>query len=251
MSTLSYIILANFIISLGSLVGVFTLSIKEMWLQKILLTLVSLSSGAMLGSAFLHLMPEGLEQSGNPLVFFSIMLGALVVYLLIEKLLHWRHCHKHSGECNVHAHFGYMNLIGDGAHNFIDGLVIAATFTISIPLGISTTLAMAMHEIPQEIGDFGVLLYSGFSRKKALLANFLTALLAIAGGVIGWVLSSRVEHLSGFLLPVAAGGFLYIALSDLLPEIRKGQSLKLFFINLSFIIGGMLIMLAAKLLGGV
>jgi len=249
MLILWYIILANFFISLFSLVGVFTLSIKESWLQKILLYLVSLSSGAMLGGAFLHLMPEGLEQ-GDPMVFFSIMLGALMVYLLIEKLLHWRHCHKHLGECHVHAHFGYMNLIGDGVHNFIDGLVIAATFTISIPLGISTALAVAIHEIPQEIGDFGVLLYSGFSRKKALLANFLTALLAVAGGVIGWALSYRVEHISNFLLPVAAAGFLYIALSDLVPEIRKGQSLKVFFVNMSFIVGGMLIMLLTKVLGG-
>ena len=249
MSTLSYIILANFLISLGSLIGVFTLSIKEAWLQKILLTLVSLSSGAMLGGAFLHLMPEGLEQS-DPLVFFSIMLGTLIVYLLIEKLLHWRHCHKHGGECHAHAHFGVMNLVGDGVHNFIDGLVIAATFMVSIPLGISTAFAMAMHEIPQEIGDFGVLLYSGFTRKKALLANFLTALLAVIGGIVGWALSYRVEHFSSILLPIAAGGFLYIALSDLLPEIRKGQSMKVFLLNLSFIIGGMLIMLAAKLLGG-
>lgn len=247
MSVLAYILAATVIISAGSLVGVFTLSIKEQFLQKILLTLVSLSSGAMLGGAFLHLAPEGLEQN-EPSVFFMIMLAALIIYFLIEKLLHWRHCHKHGG-CEVHHSMGYMNLVGDGVHNFIDGLVIAATFMVSIPLGITTTIAIALHEIPQEVGDFGVLLYSGFTRKKALLANLLTAFVSVVGGLVGWALAYRVDHLSRFLIPVAAGGFIYIALSDLLPEIRKGSSLRAFLFNFTFILAGIGLMLLAKLWG--
>lgn len=249
MSVLFYILTATILVSAISLIGVFTLSIKEQFLQKILLTMVAFSSGAMLGGAFLHLMPEGLEH-GNPQVFLMIMLGSLIIYLMVEKLLHWRHCHKIGGECHEHHSFGYMNLLGDGVHNFIDGLVIAATFSVSIPLGITTTVAMALHEIPQEIGDFGVLLYSGFSRRRALFANFLTALTAVAGGVIGWALAYRVDHLSKFLLPIAAGGFIYIALSDLLPEIRKSGSLKTFLFNFAFILAGVALMLLAKLWGG-
>ena len=245
MSTLLSIIIATFVISLGGLVGVFTLSIKEAKLSRVLMLLVSLSAGALMGGAFIHLLPEAVEELESMLVF-SIVLFSFVSFFFIEKLLHWRHCHK--GHCDVHT-FGYMNLIGDGVHNFIDGLIIAATFMTSIPLGIATTLTIAFHEIPQEIGDFGVLLYSGFDRKKALVANFMVACIAIIGGVVGYFLSLSIDHFMVYLLPFAAGGFIYIAASDLMPEIRKEQSLKKSIASFGFFLLGIGIMILVKLFG--
>ena len=164
----------------------------------------------------------------------------------LEKLLHWRHCHKKN--CDVHT-FGYMNLFGDAVHNFIDGLVIAATFLTDIRLGIITSFAIALHEIPQEIGDFGVLLYSGFSRKKALFANFLVALTAVFGGIIGYFLSFQIENMTSYLLPFTAGGFIYIAASDLMPEIRKETSLRKSMLSFGVFLVGIAIMFLVKFIG--
>jgi len=166
-----------------------------------------------------------------------------VLFYLIEKIFHWRHCHQ--DHCDVHT-FGYVNLIGDSIHNFIDGLIIAATFLVDVRLGITTSLAIALHEIPQEIGDFGVLLYAGFERMKALVLNFLVALTVVAGGIVGYFLSFRLEGLLVYLLPLAAGGFLYISTSDLIPEIRKETNLKKSLLSFTFFIIGILIMYFAK-----
>lgn len=143
--------------------------------------------------------------------------------------------------------FGYMNLIGDGVHNFIDGLIIAAAFLLNIKLGLVTTLAVALHEIPQEIGDFGVLLYSGWKKKKALIANFLTALTVVAGGLFGYFLAGKIDNLILFLMPFAAGGFLYIAASDLMPEIRKEPSLKKSLASFLIFLLGVLFMFLLKI----
>lgn len=239
------IIIATFIVSLGGLIGVFTLAISESKLSRILMLLVSLSAGALMGGAFIHLLPEAVNELES-MVVFSIVLFSFVSFFFIEKLLHWRHCHK--GHCDIHT-FGYMNLIGDSVHNFIDGLIIAATFMTSIPLGIATTLTIAFHEIPQEIGDFGVLLYSGFDKKKALISNFLVACIAILGGVVGYYLSMYIDHFVSYLLPFAAGGFIYIAASDLMPEIRKEQSLKKTIASFGFFLLGIGIMILVKMFG--
>jgi len=142
-----------------------------------------------------------------------------------------------------------MNLFGDAVHNFIDGLVIAATFLTDIRLGIITSFAIALHEIPQEIGDFGVLLYSGFSRKKALFANFLVALTAVFGGIIGYFLSFQIENMTSYLLPFTAGGFIYIAASDLMPEIRKETSLRKSMLSFGVFLVGIAIMFLVKFIG--
>jgi len=142
-----------------------------------------------------------------------------------------------------------MNLIGDSIHNFIDGLVIAGAFVVDIRLGLITAVAMALHEIPQEIGDFGVLIYSGFTKKRALFWNFLTALLTVAGGLLGWFLSRYSIGIEKYLLPIAAGGFIYIAASDLLPELRKNLSLKSFFVDFLFMLGGVGVILLISLFG--
>jgi len=211
-----------------SFIGIFTLFLQEKKLEKILLVLVSLASGALMGGAFLHLLPEAVEKF-NGVKVFSWVLVAFIVFLIVEKIFQWRHCHK--GHCEVHT-FGYMCLIGDSLHNFIDGLIIAAAFVESFGLGLTVSIVVILHEIPQEIGDFGTLLYSGFKKGTALLMNFLTALTAVLGGIVGFFLANYSESFVKILLPFAAGGFIYIAASDLLPEIRKVKQLKSSIITL-------------------
>lgn len=243
MSTLFIIILATFIVSLISLVGVFTIGLKTEMLNKVLSQLVALSSGALLGGAFMDLFPEGMELL-EPKFFFAIILATLLIFLLVEKFFHWRHCHS-GPDCETHT-FGYMNLIGDGVHNFIDGLIIASAFVLDLRLGAVTTLAIALHEIPQEIGDYGVMVYAGFEKNKALFMNFLFALFAILGGVLGWALTAYVDNITKFLLPIAGGGFLYISLSDMLPELRKEPNIKKFVKNFIFILVGIAIVYLAS-----
>jgi len=248
MFELAYIILATIVVSLISFVGVITLTLKDQILNKILLILIGLSAGALMGGAFLHLLPETVESSEKfnvPLLnLFLFVLVGFILFFLIEKVLHWRHCHK--GECDVHT-FQYMNLIGDSIHNFIDGLIMAASFVVSIPLGITTTIAISFHEIPQEIGDFGVLIYGGFSKKKAIALNFLVALTAVIGGIVGYFISSRIENTVLYILPFAAGGFIYIAATDLVPEIRKELDMKKYMATLLVFICGILIMWFTKI----
>jgi len=245
MTTFLAIIGSTFFISLGSLIGITTLAIHKDKLEKILLFLVSLSAGTLIGGAFLHLLPEALENMESEKMFMMVLIS-FTIFFIIEKVLHWRHCHKET--CAEHS-FGYMNLFGDAVHNFIDGLIIAATFVVDIKLGMITTLAVALHEIPQEIGDFGVLLRAGFATKKALIWNFIVASLAIAGGIVGFILSQHIEGIVAYLLPVAAGGFIYIAASDLMPEIRKEESFKKSSISFAIFILGLLIMFGTKFLG--
>jgi zinc and cadmium transporter len=243
---LAYIFLATFIVSLISFVGVVTLALNDKILNKILLILIGLSAGALMGGAFLHLLPEAVEKSTGLDVYLFVLVG-FILFFLIEKVLHWRHCHK--GECDVHT-FHYMNLVGDSIHNFIDGLIMAASFVVSIPLGITTTIAIATHEIPQEIGDFGVLLYGGFSKKRAIMLNFVVALTAVLGGIVGYFVSNLIENIVVFILPFAAGGFIYIAATDLVPEIRKELDMKKYMATLFVFICGILIMWVTKVIFG-
>lgn len=238
MQVLIWIILSTLFVSLVSLIGIITLSLKHKILEKILMLLVALSAGVLMGAAFLHLLPESLEISEPTPVFISLLLG-FILFFLIEKVLHWRHCHK--DHCEIHT-FAYMSLFGEAIHNFIDGLIIAASFVVDIKLGFLTTLAILTHEIPQEIGDFAVLVHGGFKKSKALLYNFLTALTAVLGGIAGFILPKYIPGMTTVLLPFAAGGFLYVAASDLIPELRKEKSLKKSMLNfLVFLMGILLI----------
>ena len=217
---LLWILGSTLVISLISLIGVFLFGFKSEFLKKILLLLVGFSAGSFIGGAFLHLLPEAVE-SESYFVYIYLILG-FCLFFVIERVLHWKHCHK--GDCEIHT-FTYMSLVGDGVHNFIDGLIIAGSFLVSIPLGITTSLAILFHEVPQEIGDFGVLLHGGFSRLKALLFNFLSAVFAVLGGLVGYFVSSFAD-LTVFLLPFAAGGFIYVGASDLIPELHREKDFK-------------------------
>ncbi|MFZ2150725.1 MAG: ZIP family metal transporter [Candidatus Absconditicoccaceae bacterium] len=193
-------------------------------LKKTLIYLVSFSAGGLLGDAFIHLLPEVVEDNGFTILTSFFVLSGILFGLITEKVIHRNHCHMPITKTHIHP-FAYMNLVGDIVHNFIDGLIIGASYLISIPTGIATSIAVLLHEIPQEIGDFGVLIHGGFSKKRALLVNFLTALTAIVGVVIALSLSQYSSQLVQFLIPFAAGSFIYIAGSDLIPELHKENKL--------------------------
>ncbi|MBN1494914.1 ZIP family metal transporter [Candidatus Peregrinibacteria bacterium] len=234
MNILLIIIIASFLITLCVWVAILFLLFKHRTLKNITIILVALSAGALMGGAFLHLLPEAAEELDINIICIIVLL-AFIFFFFMEKLLFWRHCHK--GKCDVHT-FGYMNLVGDSIHNFIDGMVIASTFLIDYNLGVATTIAIALHEIPQEIGDFGVLIHAGFHRIKALLINYVVAFTVVLGAIAGYFLSFYSHAIIAYLIPFAAGGFIYIAASDLMPEIRKETDLKKsLFAFLIFVLG--------------
>lgn len=241
--TVQQAILATIAVSLTSLLGVFTLYFKQSTTKKIAFYLVAFSAGVLLGGAFLHLLPEAIE-SQNQLNIFLITILGIVGFFMLENYLKWRHCHE-DDDCEVHT-FTYMNLIGDGIHNFIDGLIIGSSFVVSFDLGLITTIVVALHEIPQELGDFGVLVHGGFSVKKALTWNFLSAITAVLGGVVGVIASGKVESLSSFFVALAAGGFIYISLTDLVPEIHRHRQKNRTTKSLLFFIAGLIIMFIFK-----
>lgn len=248
MIELLWIILATVGVSVIALIGIVTIGLNETFLQEIVLVLVGLSAGGLLGGGFLHLLPEAVEAVSDLTVYLVVLFG-FIFFFLIEKVLVIHHCHNVEKEhvCEFHA-FKWLNLIGDSVHNFIDGLIIAAAFILSLPLGITTTIAVIFHEIPQEIGDFGVLVYGGFSKRRALYFNFLTALTAVAGGIVGYFIFSGISMITPFLLAFAAGGFFYIAAADLIPEIQKEYTIKkTTVINLVFL-GGIALMWLFKVI---
>ena len=249
MSNLLYAILAVAIVSILSLIGVIAISLKETTLDRILFILVSFSAGSILGAAYLDLLPEAIEFLGEEqlsIVALYVTVGFLGFFFL-ERFLYWYHGHVHGYESEVEEKmtvkkFVYLNLLGDAIHNLIDGMIIAASFFITIPVGIAATVAVIFHELPQEIGDFGVLIYGGFTRYRALLFNFLSALAAVVGVLVSNYFSMSLENFVGFLVALAAGGFIYISASELIPEIQKekhiGKSMIQFVL---FILGIILI----------
>lgn len=234
-----YSLISVVAVSLASLIGVFALAIKEEALKKLLIFLVSLSAGVLLGDAFFHIFPEIVNESGYTIKLGFLLILGIFIFFVLEKYIHWHHCHKTNNSEHLH-HLGAMNLFGDGLHNFLDGLIIGASYLVSIPLGLATTLAIIFHEIPQEISDFGVLLHSGFTKKKALLYNLLSALVAVVGTVLGLLLRNR--GLTQIMLPIAAAGFIYIAMADLIPELHKETKVSRSFLQLFSFIFGILIM---------
>jgi len=248
--TLIYILIATFLISIISFIGALTLFLKEKLLNKILLILVAFSAGALIGGAFLHLIPEAIEKVGveetQLLKIFLYLLLGFSVFFILEQFINWHHHHSISHP--EITSFSYLILVSDGIHNFIDGFIIAASFVIAFPVGIITVLAVALHEIPQELGDFGVLIYGGFKKSKALLLNFLTGLIAVFGGIVGFFFSERIGDSIVFLLPFAAGNFIYIAASDLIPEIKNKETSKKSLLYFFVFLLGISLMLMLKFL---
>lgn len=243
-----YSLVSVFIVSLISLIGILTLSIKISNIKNFLIYLVSFSAGALFGGAFLHLLPEIVGEYGFTLQISFLILGGIILFFGLEKIIHWHHYHMPDtkGKGYVHS-FAIMNLIGDGFHNFLDGLIIGAAYLINLPAGIATTVAVAFHEIPQEIGDFGVLVHGGFSVKKALFLNFASALLAVLGAIISLTLSNYVENIQYIIIPIAIGGFVYVAGSDLIPELHKHPKLRESILQLIILASGILVMAALLL----
>ncbi len=241
-SSLLPILLSVDAVSSASLVGALLLSLSHSFLHRILPILVSFSTGALLGNVFLHLLPETIENL-ELMRGMLLVLAGIVFSFILEKFIHWRHCH-HIG-CEDHVHpAGPLTLIGDGAHNVIDGALIATAYIVSIPLGIATTIAVVLHEIPQELGDFSILIHSGYSRSRALFFNLLSALTAFIGAFLILVGGEYSPAIITLLLPLAAGNFLYIAGSDLIPELHKQTKLKNAFIQLLCMIAGIGLMYA-------
>lgn len=213
-------------------------------INKYLIYLVAFTTGALLGGAFFHFLPEAIEELTFTKTIVITIIG-FILFLVLEKFLYWHHCHDRPCEHVFH----YLLLWGDSIHNFIDGLIIAGSFILSAPFGIITSILILLHELPQEIGDFGVLIYGGLTKTKALIYNFLSQLTAVLGGIIGFFFLQS-QQIAVYLLPIAAGSFLYIAIADLVPELFKEKNSKKVLMNILMIILGLIILVSGKLLIG-
>ena len=238
-----YPLVSVLVVSLISLIGVFTLSLNARLLTRGLFVLVSLAIGALLGDAFLHLIPEAFEGSNAPASVSLLIIAGILMFFIIERFLHWHHHEGVACEDDVHP-VGKIVLFSDGIHNLIDGLIIGLAYTVSTEIGIATTIAVILHEIPQEFGDFGVLLHAGYTRARALWLNFLSGLCAVVGVVLALVLGEIAEGAMTWLIPVTAGGFIYIALADLIPELHKKKTLRHTIVQLIAIAAGVAAMIA-------
>jgi zinc and cadmium transporter len=235
------------IVSLISLIGVFSLALKEEFVKKYIGLFISLAVGALLGDAFIHLIPEIFKNSSNSILVSLLIIFGILIFFTIEKFLHWHHHGEDTDKLNIHP-VGKLLLFTDGFHNLIDGIIIGVSFLISIPIGIATTIAVVFHEIPQEIGDFAVLLHAGYEKKRALWLNFLSALTAVFGVFIALIFGSIAETFTIWILPIAAGGFIYIAVADLIPELHRTEGLRQSILQIITAIIGILIMAALLLL---
>lgn len=226
-----------------ALVGSVTLLLSDASLQKITLPLVAFAAGSLLGGAFLVMIPAAIANMGDAMATFYWVLAGFITFFALEQFLHWHHCHRADAECR--KPLSYLILIGDGLHNFIGGLAIAGAFLVDIRLGITAWMAAAAHEIPQELGDFGVLIHAGWSKKHALAFNVLSALTFLLGGLLAYSLSSNFDMT--FLVPFAAGNFIYISATDLVPEINKHKNLGINFLHFAAFISGLAVIWLTQL----
>jgi len=223
------ILIFTLIGSVASLIGGLILLISQKRTLKISHLLISFAAGTLLGTAFFDLMPEALEEANGTNIFLWVISGILVFFIL-ERFLQWFHHHNdddHKGlEKAKRKQILSLIIIGDSIHNLLDGVVIAASFLVSVPLGIVTAFAVAAHEIPQEIGDFAIFLHNGVSRKKTIIINLLSAVVSIFGAVVTFYIRDSIQGLLPILLSITAGFFIYIASSDLIPEIHQHEGKK-------------------------
>ncbi|MBI5224313.1 ZIP family metal transporter [Candidatus Micrarchaeota archaeon] len=241
---LELIIGATVLVSLASLSGIAFFNKRENYLQSLLLFFVSFSAGTLLAAAFLDLLPEAMESMPTQTAMLFV-LGGFVFFFILEKIIHWHHHHSTHKEAKAEIKpLGYLNLVGDGLHNFIDGAAIAASFMAGVPIGISTTIAVLLHEIPQEIGDYSLLMYAGFKKNEAIKLNLLSAGLAILGAAMFFYFGNLIENLQGIMLAFTAGMFTYIASTDLVPEIHKETDAKKSAVQLAYFLAGILLIWA-------
>jgi len=231
------ILIATFALSALSLIGAFAFFINEKLLKRIIFPMVALSAGALLGGAMLHMIPEAYEASNGSNDIYIMVLVGFSLFFLLEQFIHWHHCHRMPSEHKEPV--TYLILIADGLHNFLGGLAIGSAFIIDTHLGVVTTFVAAAHEIPQELGDFGILVKGGWKKAKALLFNFLSGILMVYGGILAFVVSDQINM--SYLLAFAAGNFIYISSSDLIPEIKHGKILKENLLHFLMFVFGMLI----------
>ncbi len=220
MSTLAWIVLSGLAMSSLALVGTVSVLTPPATLERFLLPIVGFAAGSLLGGAFFHMLPESIDAIGNRLGIYVALIAGFLVFFVLEQFLHWHHCHRvhHS----THRPLGHLILIADGLHNFIGGLAVGGAFVVDVRVGVVAWLVAAAHEIPQELGDFGVLMHSGWQRRSALAWNFASALTFLLGSLVAYAIADQVEV--AYLLPFAAGNFMYIAVADLLPEISREES---------------------------
>ncbi len=243
MTTLVWIVGGGCAMSAIGLVGAVTLLLDSATLHRITLPLVAFAAGSLLGGAFFHMIPESVARSGTSVTVYFWILAGFAAFFALEQFLHWHHCHKADADCRKPLTF--LILIGDGLHNFVGGLAVASAFIVDVRLGIATWLAAAAHEVPQELGDFGVLIHGGWSKTRALLFNVLSALTFLVGGLVAYALSARVEV--DTLVPFAAGNFIYIAASDLVPEVNKHRDLQTSVTHFAAFASGIAILLLIRL----
>jgi len=220
------ILFATIIVSLFSLVGILALSLREETLHKIMFFMIAFSAGTILGAALFDLLPEAVEHLEGSVVYVYVAVG-FVAFFFLERFIYWYHGHGHHSELREKEYtkgFAYLNVLGDGIHNFIDGMIIAVSFNVEFSVGLATTIAVIFHELPQEIGDYGILIYAGFDKAKALLLNFAAALSIVAGGLFAIFFLEMVETLSGTLIAFSAGAFLYLSASELIPELKGEEN---------------------------
>ena len=239
-----YAFLSVLLVSAISFVGMLALSFREAFLKKYIFIFISVAVGALLGDAFIHLIPESLENTSSPLSASVLIIAGILLFFVVEKFLHWHHHGEDENHSKTHP-VGKLILLSDGVHNIMDGFIIGVSFLASIPLGIATAIAVVLHEIPQEVGDFTVLLHAGYKAKRALWLNFLSALSAVLGVVIAFFLGQSGGDFVAWVLPFAAGGFIYIAIADLIPELHKMKDKKYHsFLQIFSVVLGVLAMLA-------
>ena len=239
-----YTVLATIVISLTAFIGFFTLSLNEKTLHRMLFVLVAYSAGTILGAALFDLLPEAVELVDEALVF-PLVAGGFVFFLFLERVIYWYHGHGHvqeleHGDEKVTKGFAYLNLIGDFIHNFIDGMIIAAGFINGFTVGLTTAIAVLFHELPQEMGDYGILVYAGIERKRALVLNFLAAISVVVGGVFGSLFIASVEELGGWMVAFSAGAFLFLSASELIPKMLEEDDKGRAVIQLAILVLGML-----------
>jgi zinc and cadmium transporter len=219
MPVLAWIVAGGLAMGAIALTGSITLLLHPATLARIVTPLVAFAAGSLLGGAFFHMLPAAVEAGGAIAPSFLWAMIGFTLFFALEQFLHWHHCQRERADCR--QPLGYLILIGDGLHNFLGGLGVAGAFLIDVRLGVTAWLAAAAHEVPQELGDFGVLIHGGWSKARALLWNFVSGLSFLAGGLVAWAASARIE--TGFLVPFAAGSFIYIAASDLVPEVKRHE----------------------------